>query len=230
MRYVGFRDIYLVWDMISELLSRGYSIRFGPCAPRDLGVQQGLQHLAMPIYQRSLTTIGALLVLFLKQGLVSAFVLAPGQTAASGVVPSCTSTFDVQPKSNNGNSWDVKLSLASATNAAGESITSADEAKRHLKEVLEKNSRRTRNGDVKSAIEVRKYVWPFRVQQYVVRTCFWNVEKWFSLPTLTISLEGTQLNPPRLVRQQHLWVRSSSWHKQHGTSDRYIHGKRERYI
>lgn len=114
----------------------------------------------MPIYHRSLTTTGAFLALLSEQGPVSAFVLAPRQTAVSGVVPSCSSTFDVQPKGNNGNSWGVKSSLASATNAAGEAITSADEAKRNLEEVLEKNSRRTQNGDVKNAIEVRKNVDP----------------------------------------------------------------------
>lgn len=133
--------------------------------PRDLDVQQGLQHLPMPIHQRNLTAIATFLALLSQQGPVNAFVLAPRQAVAA---VAAAAGVGIQPKSNNGNSWGVKSSLASATNAAGEAITSADEAKRNLKEVLEKNSRRTQNKDVRNAIEVRKYVCAFSVQQYVL--------------------------------------------------------------
>lgn len=110
--------------------------------------------------RHSLTAIAALTTLLRTSARASAFVLPPYRAASSSVAAAAaTSRFDLQPKGNH-NSWAVTVkstpaTAGSATTATGEAITNADEAKRNLKQVLEKHFKKTTEEDVVTAIEVR---------------------------------------------------------------------------
>ena len=109
--------------------------------------------------RHSLTAIVALTALLRTPARVSAFVLPPYRAASSSVAAAAPSRFDLQPKGSR-NSWAVNVkstpaTAGSATTATGEAITNADEAKRNLRQALEKHFKKTTEEDVVTAIEAR---------------------------------------------------------------------------